>query len=84
MSPNSYVTKEAFNAPDNYTEMLSLAEKLAKPFPLVRVDFYDVDGKIYVGEMTFSPGGGFNTYYDEWDERLGSYLNLPEANVPET
>ena len=83
LSPNSYVTKEAFHAPDNYSEMLSLAEKLAKPFPLVRVDFYDVDGKIYVGEMTFSPGGGFNTYYNEWDEKLGSYLTLPEANVPE-
>ena len=45
--------------------------------------FCDVDGKIYVGEMTFSPGGGFNTYYDEWDGEIGSFLTLPEANVPE-
>ncbi|MBO7422068.1 MAG: glycosyl transferase [Oscillospiraceae bacterium] len=83
LSPNSYVTKKQFRPPENFREMLSLAEKLAKPFPLVRVDFYDVDGKIYVGEMTFSPGGGFNTYYDEWDRKIGSFLTLPEANVPE-
>ena len=81
LSPNSYITSEPFKAPCNFEEMLSLAEKLAKPFPLVRVDFYDVDGKIYVGEMTFSPGGGFNTYYEEWDKKLGSFLTLPEANV---
>ena len=61
--------------------MLRMAEKLAAPFPLVRVDFYDVDGRIYVGELTFSPGGGFNTYYEEWDNKLGDYLVLPEATV---
>ncbi len=81
LSPNSYVTRERFQDPGNFQEMLSLAEKLAKPFPLVRVDFYDVDGKLYVGELTFSPGGGFNTYYDEWDRKIGSWLTLPEANV---
>ena len=77
------MTKERFRPPENFREMLTLAEKLAGPFPLVRVDFYDVDGRIYVGEMTFSPGGGFNTYYDEWDQKIGSYLTLPAANVPD-
>lgn len=80
-SPNSYVTKEKFDKPDTFESMLAVAEKLAKPFPLVRVDFYDVDGKIYVGELTFSPGGGFNTYKEEWDLKFGSYLTLPESNT---
>lgn len=81
LSPNSYVTKDKFKCNKNFNIMLEIAEKLAKPFPLVRVDFYDVDGKIYVGELTFSPGGGFNTYYEEWDNKLGDYLVLPKANV---
>lgn len=81
LSPNSYVTNEKFIKTKEFDKMFELAEKLAKPFPLVRVDFYDVDGKIYVGELTFSPGGGFNTYYEEWDNKLGSWLTLPEANV---
>lgn len=81
LSPNSYVVNTKFEKNKLFDEMLVMAEKLAKPFPLVRVDFYDVDGKLYVGELTFSPGGGFNTYYEEWDNKLGDYLELPKANV---
>lgn len=81
LSPNSYVENKKFEKNDNFDLMLELAEKLAKPFPLVRVDFYDVDSEIYVGEMTFSPGGGFNTYYEEIDDKLGTFLKLPKANV---
>lgn len=81
LSPNSFVTTEKFEKPPTFNMMLQMAEKLAAPFPLVRVDFYDIDGKIYVGELTFSPGGGFNTYYEEWDNQLGSFLKLPESNV---
>ena len=86
LSPNSYVTKDKSNVSRRWQSWMhkgerAMAEKLATPFPLVRVDFYDVDGKLYVGELTFSPGGGFNTYYEEWDNKLGEYLQLPEANV---
>ena len=73
LSPNSYVTEKKFEKPPVFHTMLQIAEKLAKPFPFVRVDFYDIDGKIYVGELTFSPGGGFNTYYEDWDHKLGSF-----------
>ena len=81
LSPNSYVDETPFVKPQNFDTMLELTRKLAAPFPMVRVDFYDVDGKLYVGELTFSPGGGFNTYYEEWDNKLGGYLQLPAANV---
>ena len=80
-SPKSYVTAEKYERDAQFEKMLEIAHKLAQPFPLVRVDFYDVDGKIYVGELTFYPGGGYNTYSREWDEKFGSYLTLPEANV---
>ena len=68
--------------PENFDKMIELADKLSSPFPLVRVDFYDVDGKIYFGELTFYSGGGFSHIYPlEWDRKLGDKLRLPEKNV---
>jgi hypothetical protein len=50
--------------------MLELAKTLAKDFSYARVDFYNIDGKIYFGELTFaheSGDAGFNSYaYDKW------------------
>ena len=64
--------------PSNYETMVRLAEKLSKNIPFVRVDFYDVAGKVYFGELTFFPGGGFEKFQpEEWDYKLGSWLNLP-------
>lgn len=79
-SPNSYYEEGKYKDIDRITEMIEIAEKLAEPFPFVRVDFYDVDGKLYVGELTFYPGGGYNSYDREWDEKFGELLSLPEAN----
>ena len=79
-SPNSHKSAGKCEDLDTIRKMIEIAEKLAKPFPFVRVDFYYVDGKMYLGELTFYPGGGYNTYYREWDEKFGSYLTLPEAN----
>lgn len=63
--------------PQNYNKMIELAEKLSKPFPFVRVDFYEVDNKVYLGEMTFYPGGG-TLFFDpvEWDYRLGEMIDI--------
>lgn len=63
--------------PANYDKMVELADKLSKPFPFVRVDFYDLDDKIYIGEFTFTSGGGFSKYSpDEWDYKFGEWLDL--------
>ena len=64
--------------PDKFDEMKQIAEKLATPFPFVRVDLYNVNGKIYFGEMTFFPGSGFWTITpEERDIEFGSWLELP-------
>lgn len=64
--------------PNNYDKMIELAEKLAKDIPFVRVDFYDLDDRIYFGELTFYPGSGFEEFRPEkWDWELGSWINLP-------
>ena len=66
------------NKPANFDKMIELAEKLAKPFPFVRVDFYDINGKIYFGELTFYSGGGYSYITPiEWDKKLGDKLKLP-------
>ena len=66
--------------PENYSEIIRLSEKLAKPFPYIRVDFYDIKGKLYVGELTFYSGGGFSALTPQkWDYELGKELDLTQA-----
>ena len=47
-----FLSNEYPNKPECYDEMLKIAERLSKPFPFVRVDFYDLSGKPILGEMT--------------------------------
>ena len=66
--------------PQNFNKMIKLAERLSKNIPQVRVDFYDVDGKIYFGEMTFSHWSGMMPFDpEEWDEKLGDLIDLDLA-----
>ena len=59
--------------------MLALSEKLAKDFPFVRIDFYNVEGKIYLGELTFSPGNGMEAFTPiEWDYKFGNLIDLKQ------
>ncbi|MDL2330444.1 glycosyl transferase [Odoribacter sp. OttesenSCG-928-A06] len=63
--------------PNNYEKMISLAEKLSIGIPFLRIDFYDVNGEIYFGEFTFSPGAGFEEFSpDSWDRKLGDWIHL--------
>lgn len=65
--------------PQNHEAMLSLAAEIAKGHPHLRVDFYDVEGKVYFGEITFFTLSGYNTINpEEWDTKLGSYIHLPK------
>ena len=51
--------------PNNLDEMVALAEKLSAPFPVVRVDLYNIKGKVYFGEMTFTSNGGTMDFYTQ-------------------
>ena len=65
--------------PSNYEKMIELAEKLSTGIPQVRVDFYDVNGKIYFGEMTFFHWSGLVPFEpEEWDRKLGDLIELPK------
>lgn len=63
--------------PDNLEEMLDISRVLGADFRYVRVDLYDVDGKIYFGEMTFTPASGYGKWDDEEANRIvGSWINI--------
>lgn len=61
------------NKPNNYEKMIEISEKLAKDFDFVRVDLYEVNNKIYFGELTFCPGSGMEEFTpEEWDYKIGN------------
>ncbi len=67
--------------PQNYERMVEMAKVLSKGFPHVRVDFYNIDGKIVFGETTFFNASGYTKFEpDEFDYELGKQLQLPERN----
>lgn len=71
---------KAIAAPPSLRKMRELSEVLSKSHPFLRTDFYDVDGKVYFGELTFYHDAGFcNFLYEGNDELLGSWLKLPES-----
>lgn len=64
--------------PTNYNTMIEIAKKLSRGFPEARIDMYNINGKIYVGEITLYSQSGFDidiTY--EADIEMGKYLELP-------
>ncbi len=65
--------------PTNLDKMIEVASKLADRFPFVRVDLYNIDGRIVFGEMTFYPSDGRKEFIpDEYNRLIGEYLQLPE------
>lgn len=68
--------------PVNFERMKKLAAILSEGVPHLRVDFYECDGQLYLGEMTFSHWSGFVPFEpEEWDERIGSWLDLPDMKT---
>lgn len=69
--------EESVMRPDCLTEMLAIAKKIAEPFPEIRVDFYIVNGKPVIGELTFSTGYGYFTY--DYYKYLGEKVDLSKV-----
>ena len=65
--------------PDNFDDMVKIAEMLAKQFPHVRVDLYNEQNRIVFGELTFFPGSGYMKFVpDEFDIMIGKKFVLPK------
>lgn len=66
--------------PSKFNEMVEYSKKLSEPFEFVRVDFYEVNGEVYLGELTFTPGSGFFRYTDKsYDLKFGNMLKLNKS-----
>ena len=66
-----------FPRPETYDEMLRLAMELSKDCPFLRVDFYEIKGRLYIGELTFFPGAGLEKFRPMTkDYELGEWLHL--------
>lgn len=73
--PNS---KKVLERPQNFEIMCKLAEKLSEGYPLLRVDLYEVNGKVFFGELTLSHMSGMFPFEPEiWDRKFGEYIKLP-------
>jgi hypothetical protein len=69
---------KSINKPKGFEEMVELAKALSKGIPHVRVDFYDINGKVYFGEMTFFHFSGWEKFEpSKYDEIFGSWLKIP-------
>jgi len=65
------------NKPKGFEKMIELAKTLSKDIPHVRVDFYDINGRVYFGEMTFFHFSGWEKFDpDYYDQIFGSWLQL--------
>ena len=70
---------KSFIKPLHFEEMKMIASKLSKGIPQVRVDLYNVNGKIYFGELTFFHHGGVTPFHPiEWDYTFGKWIKLPQ------
>lgn len=69
--------KKEISKPKNFDKMAEYSKKLSEDFNFVRVDFYEVAGQLYLGELTFTPGAGFFKYRNSEDNKMvGNMLKI--------
>lgn len=70
-------SRKEIKRPKCYEKMIELAENLAEGIRFARIDFYEIKGEIYFGEITFYPGSGMEEFTpEEWDYKLGNHITL--------
>lgn len=71
---NAVLDENKYEKPKNFEKLLKVIKELSEDFEYVRVDLYNIDEKIYFGELTFCESSGFGKFTDEkWDYKFGSY-----------
>ena len=76
--PNKPYSPSPIPIPIQFEKMKQFAEILSQNIPFLRVDFYEVNGKLFFGELTFYPASGFGVFYPQkWNLKLGEMIKLP-------
>lgn len=77
--PRKPFSEVSISVPRTFEKMKKSAKVLSKDIPFVRVDFYEINGEMYFGELTFYPASGFGEFSpDEWNYKLGDMITLPK------
>ena len=78
-SKTSLLANRDIPKPDAYEEILEASERLSRPFPFVRMDFYSVKGRAVFGEMTFTPHASIDSYMTDLAQTtMGGLIKLPK------
>lgn len=81
LNPKAIQSSYPIDRPINYDKMVEVASKLSHNIPFARVDLYNIEGKIYFGEITFFPASGYGVFTPSgWDDKLGNLIKLPNIN----
>jgi len=81
-SKTSLLANRSIPKPEAYDEIIAAAETLSKPFMFVRMDFYSIQGKAILGEMTFTPNGCIDLNITDLGQRvLGELIRMPETKM---
>lgn len=84
MLPPDFRSNRQCPKPEKLTQMIEMASKLSKGLPQCRVDLYNLDGKIYFGEMTLTSNYGMMPYFtQEVLEEMGRLCILPKRSIKE-
>lgn len=76
------MSNKCVSKPACFEEMKNIAARLSKGLPEARVDLYDVNGKVYFGEITFFHHGGVVPFHpSEWDNIFGMWITLPPQEL---
>lgn len=71
-------SKKKIDKPKNLEEMMMISAKLSVNIPFVRIDLYNISGRIYFGEITFFPLSGLGSFTPPiWNEKIGNLIKLP-------
>lgn len=63
--------------PIEFKKMIEYSKKLSEGIPFLRVDWYEIDGKLYIGELTFYPGAGFGEFSPKkYNYEIGNWLDI--------
>ena len=78
----AFSSKVRMEKPEVFEEMKEIVQRLSAGFAYVRTDLYYINGRIYFGEMTFTPAGGYDTDMPrKWDIELGKRWDISKPQV---
>ncbi|MRI69877.1 hypothetical protein FDP56_05530 [Enterococcus casseliflavus] len=72
-----YKSGMSIELPADFEKMIENGNILSKDFPLVRIDYFHSNNKLYLGELTFTPGSGYQVLTPKMQKDLGKFLKLP-------